>query len=240
MSPAASHTINNFATLYYSLRKLEGRIYSDEEVSLLPVINKEHKYYQEWIARKASCDRLVRYLVDKKKDLEVLEVGCGNGWLSARLAAVPGIKVMGIDVNREELEQANRVFGRRGLKFFNCSLDDELMKELKFDMIVFAASIQYFSSLENVLDKAINLLKPGGEVHIIDSNFYSQKEMEAARQRTSDYYQSIGFPEMIGQYFHHPKEELVQFKHEILYDPGSLINCWKTDKNPFYWIKINA
>jgi ubiquinone/menaquinone biosynthesis C-methylase UbiE len=241
MSSIAIHTKNDFSTLYYLLRKTEGRIYTDDEVALLPAIKPQHKHYREWVARKASSDKLTKYLSDKKKDLQILEVGCGNGWLAANLAAVPGSKVTGIDINAEELDQAKRVFNKiTNLEFFNCSLDDKQIKESRYDIIVFAASIQYFSSLKKVLNNAMNRLTPGGEIHLIDTNFYSQKEIAAARRRTIEYYRSIGFPEMTDNYFHHSKEELEQFDHETLYDPHSLVNRFKTNKNPFYWIKINA
>lgn len=241
MTSVAPHIKNDFSTLYYLLRRAEGRIYTDGEVALLPEINEQHKHYKEWLTRKSSSDKLIKYLGDRKKGLQILEVGCGNGWLAAKLAVLPGASVTGIDINAEELEQAKRVFDKfRNLEFFNCSLDDELIKESRYDIIVFAASIQYFSSLGNVLGNAISVLKPGGEIHLIDSNFYSQKEVAAARLRTTDYYRSIGFPEMIDNYFHHSKEELIQFDHEILYDPYSLINRIKANRNPFYWIRINA
>lgn len=241
MSSVATHMANDFSEQYYLLRKAEGRIYSDEEVASLPEINEQHKYFKEWLARKASAGRLVKYLSDRNKELQILEVGCGNGWLAAKLAGIRRTKVTGIDINIKELEQAKRVFNKIGnLEFLNCSLDDELLKELRYNIIVFASSIQYFSPLRNVLRNAINKLKPGGEIHLVDSNFYSQNEVEAARGRTNNYYQSIGFPEMTDQYFHHSIQELEQFDPEILYDPHSLLNRFKTIKNPFYWIKINA
>ena len=61
--------------------------------------------------RKISCDRLLRYI--RKKDIspDVLEVGCGNGWLTAKIAGVTGGKVTGLDTNHLEIEQAKRVFG---------------------------------------------------------------------------------------------------------------------------------
>lgn len=241
MSPVTTHTKKDFSTLYYLLRKDEGRIYTDHEVSLLPVINEQHKHYKEWISRKASCDKLVKYLSHNKKPLQILEVGCGNGWFAAKLAGIPGSKVTAIDINAEELDQAMRVFKKMGnLDFFNHSLDDEMIKESRYDIIVFAASVQYFPSLKKVLGNAMNILKPAGEIHLIDTNFYPQADLAAARKRTIEYYRSIGFPQMIDQYFHHSKEELAQFDHEVLYDPHSLINRFKINKNPFYWIKINA
>lgn len=241
MNSIAAHTTRDFSKQYYLLRKAEGRIYTDEEVSLLPAISQQHRHYKEWLVRKASCDKLIKYLSNKNRSHQILEVGCGNGWLAANLAAVQDSNVTAIDVNAEELEQARRVFNKlSNLKFFNCSLDDALIKDSRYDRIVFAASIQYFSSLKTVLGNVMNMLKPGGEIHLLDSNFYSEKEIAAAKQRTMEYYQSIGFPEMINQYFHHAKEDLEEFDHEILYDPYSLINRFITNRNPFYWIKINA
>jgi protein-L-isoaspartate O-methyltransferase len=48
-----------------------------------------HRHYHEWQIRKASSNRLVKYLAKKQKILEILEVGCGNGWLSAKLSVIP-------------------------------------------------------------------------------------------------------------------------------------------------------
>lgn len=241
MTEELTHNTIDFAQQYYLLRKSEGRIYSDKEVADLPGINNGHRHYHEWQIRKVSCDRLVKYLVKKPKGLEILEIGCGNGWLSAKLSVIPLSRVTGIDINDEELNQAKRVFSQiENLEFFNCSLQDEMFSDRKFDVIVFAASVQYFSSLEKVLNESLKRLKPGGEIHIIDSHLYKQNETEAARLRSDDYYKTIGFPEMSDQYFHHSLEGLKFFNHDILYDPGSIINKLKKYKTPFYWICIKA
>ena len=241
MTEGLTHTAIDFTQQYFLLRKSEGRIYSDKEVAGLPAIDKEHKHFYEWQVRKDSSNRLVKYLLKKKKAFKILEVGCGNGWLSAKLSAISLSRVTGIDINSEELNQAKRVFSQiENLEFFNCSLQDEIVSDRQFDIIVFAASIQYFSSLEKVLGESLKVLKPGGEVHIIDSHLYKQNETDAARLRSHDYYNAIGFPEMNDQYFHHSLEGLKSFNHDILYDPGSIINKFKKNKNPFYWICIRS
>jgi len=233
----------DFAQRYFLLRKKEGRIYSDKEVAVLPEINSEHSHYQEWHVRKDSSKRFVNYLINKEKDFEILEVGCGNGWLSAKLSAIPRSSITGIDINTEELNQAKRVFNQiNNLEFFNCSLEDEILSAHKFDIIVFAASVQYFFSLEKAMNDSLKRLKPGGEVHVIDSHFYRRNEIDAARLRTSEYYRAIGFPEMSQQYFHHSLEDMKSFDYDILFDPGSIVNKLKKNKNPFYWVcvKYNA
>lgn len=241
MTEEATHNAIDFAQQYILLRYKEGRIYSDKEVATLPEIDKKHKHYNEWQVRKNTTGRLIKYLINKKRDLEILEVGCGNGWLSAKLSAVPLSKVTGIDINAEELSQAKRVFRQIGnVEFFNCSLQNEMFSGCKFDIIVFAASVQYFSSLKKVLSDSLEMLKLGGEIHIIDSHLYKQNGISAARLRSNEYYKAIGFPEMSDQYFHHTLGYLKLFNHDILYDPNSIINKLKKNKNPFYWVIIRG
>ena len=91
---------------------------------------------------------------------------------------------------------------------------------------------------EKILNDSLKRLKPGGEIHIVDSNLYRQSEISAARLRSNEYYKAIGFPEMSDQYFHHPLVDLKLFNHNILYDPHSIINKLKKNKNPFYWVCI--
>ena len=243
MTEEITYNAIDFSSQYCLLRSKEGRIYSDEEVSKLPETSKQHRYYKEWEIRKRSGDQLKKHLADKKRPLQILEIGCGNGWLSAKLSGIPLSQVTGIDINAQELGQAKRVFDQiRNLEFFKCSLGDENLRDHRFDMIVFAASIQYFPSLKNILNDAIGHLKPDGEVHIIDTHFYNAKELTAARLRSKDYFNSIGFPGMANQYYHHSLQELGSFNRKVLYDPSSLTNRIKTNKNPFYWfcVKGNA
>jgi ubiquinone/menaquinone biosynthesis C-methylase UbiE len=231
----------DFPSQYLLLRKKEGRIYSDDQVADLPEVNKRHRYYHEWEMRKRSSVQLKKYLTGQKKVLQILEIGCGNGWLSAKMSDIPLAHVTGIDINTEELNQARRVFRNiNNLDFLNCSLQDKTLANQLFDIIVFAASIQYFPLLKNTLEDAIKHLKTGGEIHIIDTNFYKVNELQAARQRSMDYFNAIGFPEMIEHYFHHSLEELLPFNCKLLYDPNSIINRLKKNRNPFYWVCVKG
>jgi SAM-dependent methyltransferase len=241
MTEEVTHNALDFTQQYILLRSKEGRIYSDKEVANLPEINNTHRHYYEWRIRKQSSDRLIKYLAKKKKSLEILEVGCGNGWLSAKLASIPFSQVTGIDINVEELKQAKRVFCQiENLEFFMGSLQNEILNDQKFDVIVFAASIQYFPDLKKIVGESLQNLRLAGEIHIIDSHFYRENEINAARLRSCDYYQSMGFPEMQDQYFHHSLDDLRSFNCNISYDPNSIINKLKKNKNPFYWIIIRS
>lgn len=238
-SPAIHIAPQEFEQLYIRLRQKEGRVYSDEEVAALPYIDKTHPHFKEWLIRKRSCKALVSYIKQKETFMNVLEAGCGNGWLSAKLASEVDVNVTGLDINIKELEQANRVFSRiPNVKFLPESLQSGFLGDEKFDMIIFAASIQYFSSLKQVIGHAIEHLTLQGEVHIMDSPFYLQSEIDAARQRTKAYYRSMGFTGMTDHYYHHTLNELDIFQYKILHHPHSWKNKLSIKKNPFYWIVI--
>ena len=95
--------------LYLNVREKEGRLYPDEIVARLPFMPSGHPLVTEWRARSASARRLVRYLNSLQKSLFILDLGCGNGWLSNLLADTRHI-VIGLDQNPYELKQAARVF----------------------------------------------------------------------------------------------------------------------------------
>ncbi len=235
----ATHTISaGFEQLYTDVRHKEGRVYSDEEVLHLPDISGDHPYYAEWQLRKESCNRLKPYFEKKLSSQKILEVGCGNGWLTQQLAGIPGSKVTGTDVNFIELQQAVRVFNHiPNLQFIHGGINAVEIEEAKYDFIVFAASIQYFASLETLIRYALQKLRPKGEIHILDSPFYKPGEISAAKERSARYFRDLGFPEMTEHYFHHSTGELNLFRIEILYQP-SFFNRLLNNKNPFPWLYI--
>jgi len=228
-----------FEKLYIQLRKKEQRLYTDEEVRNLPQIAAAHPHFKEWLLRKRSCDLLIEYFDLKNKPLQILEVGCGNGWLSAQLAKnIPG-QVVGIDINKEELTQAARIFSDiSGLKFIPGDIRSAQLEHNSFDMIVFAASVQYFSSLTEIMQSAFQCLRTGGEVHILDTIFYKKINVDAARQRTKDYFARLGFPDATDYYYHHCLEDLKELSAKILYDPDSWRHKFSKNKTPFFWVCI--
>lgn len=230
---------NEFGKLYISLREKEGRIFTDKEIRKLPEVSTSHPHFKEWKIRKNSCKKLLKHVKQKGHICNILEIGCGNGWLSAQLSQATSGEITGIDINRIELKQAKKVFAsKQNLKFISDDIRSGILAEKKFDLIVFAASIQYFKSLKEIVNTALQYLTLQGEIHILDSIFYSPKEIVLAKKRSKKYFTDSGFPTMSKFYFHHGLNELMPFNYTVLYDPHTWMNRLLHRKNPFYRIVI--
>lgn len=230
----------SFEEKYVDMRHREQWLSPDAEVGLLPDVSTQHPHYREWCARKRSGSRLLHYLKKKQAPLNILEVGCGNGWLSNLLSSLPYSRVTGIDINTTELMQARRVFVySSNLEFILGDIRSGILFDRRFDMVVFAASIQYFPCMQTITQFVLeHLLTHTGEIHILDTPFYKAEEVAAARERTAAYYAKLGFPEMTGYYFHHSMDDLQPFHYKILYQPMAVQHRFTRNRNPFCWIRI--
>lgn len=240
-APAAR--MMNDADLYLRVREQEGRLYSDEAVARLPEVDRSHPLSGEWQARSRSAARLCRYLAGLPGPLTLLDLGCGNGWLSHRLAGLPGCRVLGVDLNHFELAQAARVFGRQGsLSFVRADVFRAPLRPQSINVVVIASAVQYFADLTGLVRHLLGLLCPRGELHILDSPLYGASERLTAEARSRAYYTAIGFPRMADRYHHHLNAALDTFRPVWLYSPD---NLWARLRrrlgevdSPFPWIRI--
>ena len=228
--------------LYLRLREKEGRLYTDDIVARLPVISPEHRFAAEWRARARSVSRLTSYLSARPRPLSILELGCGNGWLS-NLISKSRHSVLGMDQNRHELKQARRVFqANSNLSFFEADIFFAPFIPARFDVIILASVLQYFQDALELVSVLSNYLKPNGEIHILDTPLYVDNELDAAILRSRQYYTALGFPEMMSHYFHHRASDVQTLHPMILYQPRPwtlrLKHLVGQDDSPFPWIMI--
>lgn len=207
---------SEFEDLYFKVREKEIRIYSDKEVSELPSITKGHVYYSEWLVRKNSLEKLTDYLKKKNNTFHILDIGCGNGWLSDKLTQINNSTVTAVDVNKHEIDQARRVFKHnKNVTFVYNELQNILSGNEKFDIIVLTASVQYFPDLKALLKNLLLLLTDTGEIHILDSPFYYPHNIDKAKNASLTYYSKLGYPVMAAFYHHHLWLSLNSFNFEI-------------------------
>ena len=100
-------------------------------------------------------------LVRVRENLRVIDLGCGTGELTRRLAdALPGSDVLGIDSSPEMLARAADQ-ARDGLRFEQRAIEDV---EDGWDLVFSNAAIQWVDGHTALVPRLLSLLRPGGQV----------------------------------------------------------------------------
>ena len=108
--------------------------------------------YNKWI-KKTIGDRR-----------NILDVGCGNGYLSIYLRNDSNF-VVGIDPSDSSIKTANLQYNYDNIKFIQTTFEGFEISE-KFDAVIFVASIHHMN-MEDAIDKAKALLNSNGILIIV-------------------------------------------------------------------------
>src|SRR4051794_37178400 len=123
-----------------------------------------HKFQRE---RSAPFTDLLA-LVNVRPNLNVIDLGCGTGELTRKLADhLPNSRVIGIDNSPQMLSRASE-HARPGLTFELASIED---LSGHYDLIFSHAAIHWVEDHHALLPRLLSLLSPGGQLAIqIPSN----------------------------------------------------------------------
>ena len=112
-------------------------------------------------------DFLGKYSYALKGYEHVLDIGCGNGVVTAEIAKLlSGGYVLGIDVSEEMLSFAREHFSSSNVSFKQMGAP-ELNFESEFDLVVSFACLHWVKDQSTVLMGIKKALKPGGRVAIL-------------------------------------------------------------------------
>lgn len=128
---------------------------SREQNRKLPIVNqRQAQMVIEWIKSAG------------KRDLDILEVGCGAGWLCEQL--IPFGKVTGTDLSDEVLSRA--AVNLPQVKFVAGNFFDLDFPQLGFDFIVSLEVLAHVDNQDEFVEKIAKLLRPGGYFAIATQN----------------------------------------------------------------------
>lgn len=122
---------------------------------------------QNWILNRNGFDTLAdlqAYLATKTR---ILDGGCGNGRVTALLSSVaaPGAKVMGIDLNADQVAAAN-LEGADNVSVQNADLLGDLSDIGKFDFIYCQEVLHHTEDPQGGFNNLVNQLTDDGEIAI--------------------------------------------------------------------------
>lgn len=107
-----------------------------------------------------------------KPGLRVLDIGCGTGSITRDIAQLVGPTgyVIGVDNTASFIAEGKSKFADvDNLELIHSDIFDYETSE-KFDLIVSARTFQWISTLDKAIEKLKSLLKPKGQVSILDYN----------------------------------------------------------------------
>jgi ubiquinone/menaquinone biosynthesis C-methylase UbiE len=145
-------------------------------------------------AERAAWDRILGLVLGGRAPLDALDVGCGTGFLSLELAG-RGHRVTGIDFAPQMLAEAQRKAAAQGLAVRFEEGDAEALRfsDASFDVVITRHVLWTLPHPEAAIDEWIRVLRPGGRLAIIDSQFDpSVLELSPQNARSSTEYAAIG------------------------------------------------
>ena len=170
----------------------------------------------------------------------ILDVGCGNGWMAHGLAR-EGFHICAVDLNYFELQQAARIFRETtNATWLYGNVVSDVIPACSIDYVVIASSLQYFADISPLMKSLFRIVRNAGEIHIIDTPFYSAGEKANAARRSTAYFASIGYPGFANHYFHRTYDELRRYSFRVQYRPHRMMNnvrnIFRQGGSPFPWI----
>jgi trans-aconitate 2-methyltransferase len=120
------------------------------------------RYHQFQAERAAPFNDLLR-LVNIREGLKVVDLGCGTGELTRKLAdALLDSEVLGIDNSPQMLEQVN-AHERPGLRFELSSIEQI---GGQWDLIFSHAALHWVEDHPTLIPRLLSMLRPGGQLAV--------------------------------------------------------------------------
>lgn len=171
-------------------------------------------------AERTAWDRILDLVLPSDKKIDALDIGCGTGFLSLELAG-RGHRVTGIDFAPSMLVEAQRKAseGGFGIRFEQGDAEQLPLAADSFDLTITRHVLWTLPHPEAAIDDWIRVLRPGGRLVVIDSQFDPSALQGDQGARSSPEYVGIGdkLPFIGGR----PQEEIeALFRAKGLVDVG--------------------
>jgi len=140
------------------------------------------KYEKDSLVQKSASDELFDLIRIGERD-DVLDIGCGTGNLTKRIAEITGGKVTGIDASEGMIQEARRNYSHLGISFEVCPVE-RMTHVDSFDVIFCNSAFQWFKIPQPVLKSCYRALRRSGRIGIQAParNVYCPNFIEAVEQ----------------------------------------------------------
>lgn len=122
------------------------------------------RYAKDSLVQKSAADQLFDLLLITEGE-DVLDVGCGAGNLTGKIAGKTGGRVVGLDASAGMINEARRNSTHAGLSFEIGSVD-QMRYAACFDVIFCNSAFQWFKDPQPALQACLHALRPDGRMGI--------------------------------------------------------------------------
>jgi SAM-dependent methyltransferase len=173
LPPARRERLRSRVAAYRARRRVEGW----RAEAGLPAVAAGHPQAQVWRRRASHLARAESLLAARlpRRPWDLLDVGAGSGWLSARLLA-GGHRVVAVDLDLDPddgLLAADRLMGEGAvLPRAEAEMERLPLGDGLFDCALAAASLHHARDPVAALREMSRVVRPGGVVLVLDSPVY--------------------------------------------------------------------
>lgn len=105
----------------------------------------------------------IKSIIANLTDKSVLDLGCGTGHFSMYCVENGASKVMGVDISRNMIEQAEMYNKNEKIDYMCVPIEELNLPNQKFDLITSSLVIHYIEDYSHLIKKISGLLKNDGE-----------------------------------------------------------------------------
>ena len=190
-----------FLEEYRFIRHAEGRGSHDSEYyCALPFADTSGRNTAMWAMRATTYSYFERHVLrplekQKRRPLDILDLGAGNCWFSHRLS-LRHHRTLALDIFSDDWDglSAARHYPIR-LPAVEAEFDELPVASGSFDLAIFNASFHYSTDYVKTLSEARRCLRAGGAIVILDSPIYRLREhgMRMVKEKHATFLCKYGF-----------------------------------------------
>lgn len=148
---------------------------------------------------------LMRQLPSIAADSKVLDVGCGEGWMTRELAnRYPEASILGVDKHFKAIQRCRYLASVENLSIEYQITNIEQYKfssDEKFDLLTCHNVLAHCEQSLLVLRKLIDQLKPGGQLSLVVENPGAKAIEQSFRKERIDWSSFADYPERLLEWF---------------------------------------